>query len=191
MDHFFDFVEQGLKFFLFYGHLLSLSMVLVLTAGSTFSSFRSGLNLILAFMGGSLIPLIFGSLGFSFGLLPGHGVFLLGSIAVFAILNFGKKYKTGYSRKSSQSPVNLVGAVFGVLHGMSFYASFMEIDDSFPHGIAQALGFGLGIGLSLVIILVISNILNAFFNAFTRVKKRDWNLILTSVALGLAIGFFL
>ncbi len=186
-----DFFEQGIRYFLFYENLMSLTLLLALVASANLSSFSRALGTVFLFVIGIMIVLLFGSLGFSLTELPGFKWYLFGSIVLLALWNFTLRERRGFSRKSNPTPRYVFSFVLGLLHGLAAYNFFGEISADPGSQWGQAMIFWLGLLLFSLGAFIIGFFLFSLINSFFRVKPREWNLILTSVALGLALGFLL
>jgi HupE / UreJ protein len=80
-----------------------------------------------------------------------------------------------------------VAMVFGLIHGMGFsnyLRSLMGTEQSIWQPL---LAFNIGLELGQLAIVVIILIISSLLLDFLRLKKHDWNLILSGVVLGIAL----
>lgn len=76
--------------------------------------------------------------------------------------------------------------VFGLVHGMGF-SNYLKQLFSQGNVIMQLLSFNLGLELGQLVIVFIMLVLSGILLNFTPLRQREWNLVLSSFILGLAM----
>ncbi len=184
-------LEQGFKFFLYQESLLGLCLLLALLAPGNFGSFSKILFQTVLFWFGFSLIFIFGSLGFDIGFIPGSNIVLFSLLIVLVLWNFTLREKRNNYRQRKTGIRYVVALVFGLITGISGFGLLNSLSSGLLFDLKDAFFFSLGqLGYALVFLLALS-FLYALFNTFFRVKWRDWILVLSSISLGLAIGFIL
>ncbi len=191
MDHLGEFFKQGVFYFLFYENLLSLTLLIGLIASSSIIRFQRALGSIFLFCLGLLTILLFGSLGFQFPSISGFNIFLFSSVAFVVLWNFTLRPIRGMGRRANPTPRYAFSLILGLLHGLECSGFFGEIGEAISAGWVQALVFWSGILIFSIGGLLIGVFAYSMINSFLRVKPRDWNLIISALTLGLAIGFLI
>ncbi|MBX2843880.1 MAG: HupE/UreJ family protein [Flammeovirgaceae bacterium] len=164
-----------------YDHIL---FIVALCAIYSFSQWREVLILVTAFTFGHSVTLALASLKLvSIG--TGLIEFLIPvTIFITAIFNYFSK-KEAHAKNANQR--YLVALFFGLIHGLGFsnYLRSLLGDDSSIFW--QLLAFNVGLEIGQVFIVFIILILALLFVQIGRVKKREWNLLLSGAAGGIAL----
>lgn len=167
-----------------YDHLLFL---LALCAIYTLNDWRKVLALVTGFTIGHSITLAlstFNIISFDKGLIE----FLIPVTILFTCLtNFFKLKGAASKQRTILSLHNLMAVFFGLIHGMGFSNYLKSLlgrgSDTWLQLLAFNVGIELGQLLIVLLLLVVAFILMNIFNA----KKRDWIMVLSSAAAGIAL----
>jgi hydrogenase/urease accessory protein HupE len=109
-------------------------------------------------------------------------ILITGCINVFT----AKKAATG------KININLIFALFfGLIHGLGFSTYFKMMVGKGEDKIMPLLEFALGIEVSQIIIVFGILVLGAFLDFFTRISKRDWVLVASSIVIGISLQMML
>ena len=93
---------------------------------------------------------------------------------------------------SGKENINLVFALFfGLIHGLGFSTYFKMMVSKGEDKIMPLLEFALGIEVSQIIIVFAILVLGTFLDFFTRVSKRDWILVTSSIVIGVSLQIML
>ena len=93
---------------------------------------------------------------------------------------------------SGKESINLVFALFfGLIHGLGFSTYFKMMVSKDEDKIMPLLEFALGIEVSQIIIVFAVLVLGSLLNFFTRVSKRDWILVASSIVIGISLQMML
>ena len=115
---------------------------------------------------------------------------LLIPITIFltCIINFFHKSAT-YSWDIERPPLfrYLVAMTFGLIHGMGFSNYLKSLLGTEQSVWQPLLAFNIGLELGQLVIVVIVLLISSLFLDVFRVKKHNWNLILSGIILGVAL----
>ncbi len=93
---------------------------------------------------------------------------------------------------SGSESINLVFALFfGLIHGLGFSTYFKMMVSKGEDKIMPLLEFALGIEVSQIIIVFGILVLGTFLDFFTKVSKRDWILVASSIVIGISFQMML
>jgi len=93
---------------------------------------------------------------------------------------------------SGKESINLVFALFfGLIHGLGFSTYFKMMVSKDEDKIMPLLEFALGIEVSQIIVVFAVLVLGSLLNFFTRVSKRDWILVASSIVIGISLQMML
>ena len=93
---------------------------------------------------------------------------------------------------SGSESINLVFALFfGLIHGLGFSTYFKMMVSKGEDKIMPLLEFALGIEVSQIIIVFGILVRGTFLDFFTRVSKRDWILVASSIVIGISFQMML
>ncbi|RDV13290.1 HupE/UreJ family protein [Pontibacter diazotrophicus] len=167
-----------------YDHMLFL---LALSAIYTLSDWRKVIALVTAFTIGHSITLAlatFNIIRFDTNLIE----FLIPVTILFTcITNFFKLKGAASKQPTVFSLHNLMALFFGLIHGMGF-SNFLRAMLGRSGSIwQQLLAFNIGIELGQLLIVAILLILGAIVMNIFKAKKRDWIMVLSSAAAGVAL----
>lgn len=167
-----------------YDHMLFL---LALSAIYTLSDWRKVIALVTAFTIGHSITLALATLNiirFDTDLIE----FLIPvTILITCITNFFKLKGAASKQPTILSVHNLMALFFGLIHGMGF-SNFLRAMLGRSGSIwQQLLAFNIGIELGQLLIVGILLILGAIVMNIFKAKKRDWIMVLSSAAAGVAL----
>lgn len=178
---FFDFFKAGFYDFFFlniFGHFL---FIIALSGVYTLSGWRTVYSFIACFIAGYLITFSLDWAGLI--TIPENlqRVLIPVTIIVTSFTNFFVKKKVFTNRYPSQDFRYFLAIAAGLIHGFSF------ANDRAGRAIADAIGYNFGI-ITCIILSGFFLLLTAFFlTYFLRVKLREWNLIVSGAAAGIAI----
>ncbi len=161
--------------------------LLALSAIYTLSDWRKVIALVTAFTIGHSITLAlatFNIIKFDTALIE----FLIPvTILVTCITNFFKLKGAASKQSTVLSLHNLMALFFGLIHGMGF-SNFLRAMLGRSGSIwQQLLAFNIGIELGQLLIVAILLILGAIVMNIFKAKKRDWIMVLSSAAAGVAL----
>ena len=103
-------------------------------------------------------------------------------LAVYNLLTAGKK-----SRNTKMQPLYFVTLFFGLIHGLGFSTYFKMVSGNSSGKALPLLEFALGIEAALILIVVVLLLLSFLVQFIFRFSRRDWILVISSIAIGLAI----
>jgi hydrogenase/urease accessory protein HupE len=107
------------------------------------------------------------------------------------ITGFMNVFRAKKAASGSES-INLIFALFfGLIHGLGFSTYFKMMVSKGEDKIVPLLEFGLGIEVSQIIIVFGILVLGTFLDFFTRVSKRDWILVASSIVIGISFQMML
>ena len=110
------------------------------------------------------------------------------TILITGFMNVFRAKKTA----SGSESINLIFALFfGLIHGLGFSTYFKMMVSKGEDKIVPLLEFALGIEVSQIIIVFGILVLGAFLDFFTRVSKRDWILVASSIVIGISFQMML
>ena len=93
---------------------------------------------------------------------------------------------------AGKESINLVFALFfGLIHGLGFSTYFKMMVSKGEDKIMPLLEFALGIEVSQIIIVFGILVLGTLLDFFTRVSKRDWILVASSIVIGISLQMML
>ncbi|GAB3529356.1 HupE/UreJ family protein [Pontibacter brevis] len=167
-----------------YDHMLFL---LALSAIYTLNDWRKVIALVTSFTIGHSITLAlatFNIIRFNTDLIE----FLIPVTILFTcITNFFKLKGAASKQPTILSLHNLMALFFGLIHGMGF-SNFLKAMLGRNGSIwKQLLAFNIGIELGQLLIVAILLILGAIVMNIFKAKKRDWIMVLSSAAAGVAL----
>ena len=107
------------------------------------------------------------------------------------ITGFMNVFRAKKAASGSES-INLIFALFfGLIHGLGFSTYFKMMVSKGEDKIVPLLEFALGIEVSQIIIVFGILALGTFLDFFTRVSKRDWILVASSIVIGISFQMML
>jgi apolipoprotein N-acyltransferase len=110
------------------------------------------------------------------------------TIVLTCLINFfHKSSQYTYELESSSFFRYPIAMVFGLVHGMGFsnyLRSLLGVEQSIWQPL---LAFNIGLELGQLVIVFIVLIISSLLLDIFRVKKHDWNLILSGIVLGIAL----
>lgn len=80
-----------------------------------------------------------------------------------------------------------VAVIFGLIHGMGFSNYLKSLLGTEQSILQPLLAFNIGLELGQLVIVVIVLIISSLLSDIFRVKKHNWNLILSGIVLGIAL----
>lgn len=165
--------------------------LVALSAIYTLSDWRKVIALVTAFTIGHSITLAlatFNIIRFNTDLIE----FLIPVTILFTcITNFFKLKGAASKQPTILSLHNLMALFFGLIHGMGF-SNFLRAMLGRSSSIwQQLLAFNIGIELGQLLIVTILLILGAIVMNIFKAKKRDWIMVLSSAAAGVALVLML
>ena len=171
-----------------YDHMLFL---LALSAIYTLSDWRKVIALVTSFTVGHSVTLAlatFNIIQFDTALIE----FLIPvTILLTCITNFFKLKGAAGKQPTILSLHNLMALFFGLIHGMGF-SNFLKAMLGRNGSIwQQLLAFNIGIELGQLLIVAVLLVLGAVAMHVFRAKKRDWIMVLSSAAAGVALVLML
>ncbi|MDN5201807.1 HupE/UreJ family protein [Fulvivirgaceae bacterium BMA10] len=111
--------------------------------------------------------------------------FIAATLFVTALSNILKK---GALVHLTKAQVNYTYAVlFGLIHGLGFSSGFRSLLGKNFSVVNQLLAFNLGIELGQIVIVIVSMTLSFIVIHILNVNRREWNLILSSAIMGIAV----
>lgn len=183
MNEFILFLKLGLFHVLDWNAYDHIAFLIVLVASYTFLQWRRVLILVTLFTIGHTTSLILANYNIV-SISSGWVEFLIPlTIIVGAIYNIFTAGKSTF-----QKGINLLYFVtlfFGLIHGFGFASYYKMI-----HGgssLFPLLEFALGVEIAQLIIVTIALLAGMVFQTIFRFSKKEWVLIISSVALGLII----
>lgn len=189
MSQFWSYFNSGLQHVLdwnSYEHLLFIS---VLVAAQTFLEWKKIVWLIGLFTFGHTISLVLST--YEVVIVDNALVeFLVPlSILLTAIYNLA----TAGSKPRSNKVQGLYFATlfFGIVHGLGFSNYFQTISGNISSKALPLLEFELGIIAAQIIVVLAVLILSFIFQSIFSFSRRDWVLVISSVAIGLVIPMLL
>ncbi|RAU82135.1 HupE/UreJ family protein [Pontibacter arcticus] len=167
-----------------YDHMLFL---LALSAIYTLSDWRKVIALVTSFTIGHSITLAlstFNILKFDTALIE----FLIPvTILITCITNFFKLKGAATKQHPIWSLHNLMAIFFGLIHGMGFSNFLRSLLGRSSHVWEQLLAFNIGIELGQLLIVTILLVIGYLVMNLFHAKKRDWIMVLSSMAAGIAL----
>ena len=80
---------------------------------------------------------------------------------------------------------------FGLIHGLGFSNYFKALIDEEENIVSVLLPFNLGVELGQLVIVAFTLLAGFIFMNLLKTKQRDWNLIVSGAAAGIAITLML
>lgn len=80
-----------------------------------------------------------------------------------------------------------VAVIFGLIHGMGFSNYLKSLLGTEQSILQPLLAFNIGLELGQLVIVVIVLIISSLLSDIFRMKKHNWNLILSGIVLGIAL----
>ena len=110
------------------------------------------------------------------------------TIVLTCLINFfHKSSQYTYETESSSSFRYPIAMIFGLIHGMGF-SNYLKSLLGKEQSIWQPLfSFNLGLELGQLVIVAIILIISSLLLDIFRVKKHNWNLILSGIVMGIAL----
>ena len=165
-----------------YDHILFL---LVLCAVYVLKEWKQTLMLVTAFTIGHATTLALASLQiiiFPTGIIE---VLIPTTILITAIANIIHK-KTTYSKRLHYLKY-LIAMFFGLIHGLGFSHTLRALLGKEQNIIKPLFAFNLGIEAGQIIIVLITLSIAYLFINLIKVKRREWNLVISGMGLGISI----
>ncbi|WP_308239870.1 HupE/UreJ family protein [Hymenobacter sp. J193] len=82
---------------------------------------------------------------------------------------------------------NLLAAVFGLIHGLGFSSYLRELLGHQSRPVLELLAFNVGVELGQLLIVALILLLGALLLRGLGVARRDWLLVVSGAALGIAL----
>lgn len=102
--------------------------------------------------------------------------------AVYNLLRAGKSPSTGINWV-----LLILTLFFGLIHGLGFASTFNMLASGVDSKFLLALEFALGIEMGQLLVIFIVLILGFLAVRLVRLARRDWNLVISSIILGLVL----
>ena len=187
MQEFSLYFELGWQHILDWKGLDHLLFIAALCGVYMLSDWRKILILVTAFTIGHSLSLAFSV--FDYILIPSKFIeFLIPiTIMVTAIFNM-------LSKKVSQakfSPIYFLALGFGLIHGLGFSNYLKSLLGKSNNIVAELLSFNVGLEFGQIIIVFSVLIISFFTIHFLKVRRREWNLFLSSAIFGIALMMML
>ncbi|MCC5921915.1 MAG: HupE/UreJ family protein [Cyclobacteriaceae bacterium] len=184
--------QFGMYFDLGVAHILDIEgldhilFIIALCAVYQISEWKNVIILVTAFTIGHSVTLILSTLNY-FTVSSDYIEFLIPiTIILTAISNILKKPKVRL--KTSFFQANYLYALFfGLIHGLAFSNDLRSLLGKEASIINQLLAFNLGIEVGQIVVVVVFLITSALVIGIGNVAKRDWNLVISSAVMGVAI----
>ncbi|GAB2791441.1 hypothetical protein HNQ93_003478 [Hymenobacter luteus] len=116
------------------------------------------------------------------------------TIVLTCLLNLGRAGKAGTRpvERREATPIiltlpNLLAAVFGLIHGLGFSSYLRELLGRQSRPVLELLSFNLGVELGQLLIVGFILLLGFVLLRIFNVARRDWLLVTTGAALGIAL----
>jgi hypothetical protein len=186
MSTFTQFLQQGISHILNYKAIDHLCFLMVLGAANLPHNAKRMLGLITAFTLGHALSCT--SILLQKPLLSSYYIELLIPITIIvsaAITIFIKK-----ELKSIWLPFGL-NILFGCVHGLGFSGGLSSLFGSSQNYTTLLIGFNLGAEIGQIIFLVAFYILSLIALKIVKVNQREWQVILSSIATGVALKVLL
>jgi hypothetical protein len=189
MDDFLLYLELGLNHvldFQGYDHILFLLALLVVFS---FKQLRQVIYLVSLFTLGHTLTLALAAYGVLRLDIPLVEWLIPITIAISCVTNILRASKPIAPNKLN---INLFYAlVFGLIHGLGFSNYFRMIIGKTDAKFLPLIEFALGIELAQVIIVLVFLTLWALLTNLTRINRRDWILVISSIILGVVLPMIL
>ncbi len=110
---------------------------------------------------------------------------ILATILVTAVYNI---FRAGKNPPSGTNWVILILTLFfGLIHGLGFASTFNMLASGVESKFLLALEFAIGIELGQLLVIFIVLLLGFLATRLIRLARRDWNLVVSSIILGLVL----
>ncbi|WP_139924565.1 HupE/UreJ family protein [Hymenobacter sp. DG01] len=116
------------------------------------------------------------------------------TIVLTCLLNLARAGKAGTRpvERREATPIvftlpNLLAAVFGLIHGLGFSSYLRELLGRHSRPVLELLSFNLGVELGQLLIVALILLLGFVLLRIFNVARRDWLLVTTGAALGIAL----
>jgi len=120
------------------------------------------------------------------------------TIVLTCLLNLGRAGRLEVRPSESRTPEpillalpNLLAAVFGLIHGLGFSSYLRELLGRQSRPVLELLSFNVGVELGQLLIVGLILLLGFGLLRGLRVHRRDWLLVTTGAALGIALVLLL
>jgi len=165
-----------------YDHIL---FIMVLCAAYSLNQWKNILILITAFTVGHTTTLILAL--FNFVIIPGEIIEFLIPITILLTAVANILQKNEFVNIKHQLFKYIMALFFGLIHGLGFSNYLKSLLGSESNLIKPLFAFNLGIELGQIIIVLVILALTAITVNLGHAKKREWNLVLSGVGLGISI----
>lgn len=115
------------------------------------------------------------------------------TILVTAIGNLFQSDKTGQlNKKGGSQHLRYIAALcFGLIHGLGFSNFLRSLLGKEESMVQPLFAFNLGLEAGQLLIVVLLLIIGAVFTGLFHVNRRDWNLVISSIVIGIALTLVL
>ena len=185
MSQFWLYFNHGLQHVLNWNTYEHALLIVVLVAAFGFSDWKQIARLVSLFTAGYLISMALAS--FQVVIVKKELVEFLTPMTVL-LTAFYSLSTAGKARRKGKFTLLFVASLFfGLLHGLAFSDHFRKISTNVSEQILPLLEFALGTAAAIIIVILAVLILGTLVQYIFRFSKRDWVLIISSIAIGLAI----
>ena len=188
MDNFILYFKMGLQHvldFSAYDHILFL---IVLTVVFNFDQWKKVLWLVSLFTIGHSVSLALSA----FGVVNISSKLIEFLIPVTILLTGLMNVFTANKSSSGKENTNLIFALFfGLIHGLAFSSYFKMMVGSEEDKLFPLIEFALGIEAAQIFIVLGVLIVGLLLQVFTRITKRDWVLVSSSIVIGFSLQMML
>jgi hypothetical protein len=185
MSQFWLYFTSGLEHILdwnAYDHILFL---IVLVASYSFYSWKRVIWLFLIFILSNIISLFLST--YEIVLVD---ISWLQFLIPFTVLVIGIFNMINAKRKESKNNISILyflTAFFGIIHGLDFSTYFKRINAGAESTFLPLLEFSLGLATAMILVVFIVLIINFLLQNLLRVKRRDWILVVSAIAVGIVL----
>jgi len=165
-----------------YDHVLFL---IVLTVGYTFDNWKRILILVSLFTLGHTLSLLLAT----YNIVSANSglVEFLIPITILATAIFNIAAPRVGARKTKFGVLYGTTMFFGLIHGLGFSNYFKVISSNVDSKVLPLIEFALGIELAQIIVVIFIVLLGVMGQTFSRLSKRDWILVVSSIVIGMVI----
>lgn len=185
MDNLLHYTELGLRHILDLKNYEHLLFFVLLALPYNTSKWKHLATLALAFIAMHSISVLLASQG----VLNVNGLwmssFIPYLIIIVSIVYIFSAQKT--DKESNRFFILLCSILYGLIHGLSFVATFHAIKRD-VHALIPAAELALGMALGVFIVFFCTLFLGFLFKTIFRFSNRDWTMVLSSFIFGLALA---
>ncbi len=110
-------------------------------------------------------------------------IFITGAFNLF-------KVRDDYSKKI-QIYKYITALFFGLIHGLGFSNYLRYLLGEEQNIVKPLFAFNIGLEIGQIVIILAVLLLNMFFVKYIKTKQREWNLVLSGMAIGVALLFII